>query len=246
MKKPFVIIGGLVALGVIGVAALVVVFVLRSDDANLKTEAPAIPTASSGTPAASSTASSSDASLPAGTLHFVIDATAGVPLEVKYVVKETLRGIADSQAVGTTNAITGDLYLTPAGLAAGVQSKFVVDLTKLKTDESQRDNYVRQNVLQTGRFPNAEFVVESISPFPANYVEGTEVSLTMSGTLTLHGVSKKVDWAVKARRQGKALTGIADLSFNMSDFGIQPPEVPIAKAQDGVKLQMTIAATQKN
>jgi polyisoprenoid-binding protein YceI len=243
LKKPFVIIGGLVALGVIGVAALVVIFVLRSDDANLKTAAPAIPTASIGTPTASSTASSNDAALPAGTLHFVIDQTG---TEAKYVVKETLRGIADSLAVGTTNAVTGDLYLTPAGLATGVQSKFVVDLTKLKTDESQRDNYIRQNVLQTGRFPNAEFVVESISPFPAGYVDGAEVSLTMSGTLTVHGVSKKVDWAVKARRQGKALTGIADLSFNMTDFSIQPPDVQIAKAQNGVTLQMTIAATQKN
>jgi hypothetical protein len=59
-------------------------------------------------------------------------------------------------------------------------------------------------------------------------------------------VSRKVDWAVKARRAGKTLTGIADISFNMTDFNITPPDVQIAKAQNGVKLQITILATQTN
>jgi polyisoprenoid-binding protein YceI len=105
-----------------------------------------------------------------------------------------------------------------------------------------RDNYVRQNVLQTTRFPSAEFVAESITGFPAGYTEGQEVPMTLSGSLTIHGVTKKVDWAVKARRSGDTLTGIADLQFNMTDFGITPPSVPVAKAENGVTLQVTIVA----
>jgi polyisoprenoid-binding protein YceI len=169
LKKPLLIIGGAVALGALAVVAVIVIFLLRSDDPNLKTEAPPIPTTPAGasaTPTASAASAINDATLPPGTLHFVVDQAGS---EAKYVVLETLRGIANSQAVGTTNAVTGDLLLTPTGLASSPQSKFTVDLTKLKTDESQRDNFVRQNVLQTGRFPMAEFVVESITPFPARF-----------------------------------------------------------------------------
>jgi polyisoprenoid-binding protein YceI len=177
--------------------------------------------------------------LPSGTLLFVIQQNGS---EVKYVVRETLRGVVGANAVGTTNAITGDLYLTPAGLAPGTTSKFTVDLRQLKTDESMRDNYVRNNVLQTNRFPTAEFVAESVSSWPANYVEGQEVSLDLKGALTIHGVTKPVTWAVKARRAGDTLTGIADIDFNMSEYGITPPQVPVARAEDGVHLQITVLA----
>jgi polyisoprenoid-binding protein YceI len=235
-KRKLVKIGaGLVALGVLGVVALIVVFMLRSDDANLLTEAPAIPTSTGiDAPPSTSGATPSD-----GVFHFAIDQSGS---QAKYVVKETLRGIAGSQAVGTTNAITGDIYLTATGLAPGTSSKFSVDLRQLRTDESMRDNYVRQNVLQTSRFPMAEFVAESITGFPMDYVDGTEAPMTLRGTLTIHGVSKQVEWTVKARRSGDTLTGIADLSFNMSEYGITPPNVPIARAEDGVQLQITILA----
>jgi polyisoprenoid-binding protein YceI len=237
-RKLLILGGGLIGLAVLAVVAVVVITMLRSDDPNLRTEAPEIPTSTAGSSAGPDEPSPGGAT-EAGVLHFVIQQSGS---EVKYVVRETLRGVVGANAVGTTNAITGDLYLTPQGLAQGTTSKFVVDLRQLRTDESMRDNYVRQNVLQTTRFPNAEFVAESITGFPAAYTEGQEVPMTLSGSLTIRGVTKKVDWAVKARRAGDTLTGIADLQFNMSDYGITPPRVPVAQAEDGVTLQITIVA----
>jgi polyisoprenoid-binding protein YceI len=235
---------GLVALVVLvggGLAAAVIITKLRSDDPNLATEAPAIPTATTGLDVAVSPTFGTSTGASGGILHFVIDPANS---EAKYVVRETLRGVVGATAVGTTKTITGDLYLTPQGLAPGTPSKFSVDLRTLRTDENMRDNYVRQNVLRTNQFPFAEFVVESLSGFPANYAEGTEVSLTMTGTLTVRGTTKPVTWTVKARRAGDTLTGIADVDFNMSDFGITPPDVGFAKAENGVHLQVTILAKQ--
>ncbi len=254
MKKPLFIAVGIVALAVIAVIALVVVTKLRSDDPDLRTSAPEIPTA-----AANSTASTAQAVTPAPgvsttqptpvtgiplptTSKFVIDPTGS---EVKYVVHEKLSRLpVSSDAVGTTNQIKGELFLNPQGLVVGQKSAFSVDLTTLKTDEGLRDNFVRANVLQTNRFPTADYVAESLTGFPTNYIDGQEASLTMTGTMTIHGVSKPVVWDVKARRAGGTLTGIADTDFKMSDFGINPPNVPIAKAEDGVHLQITIKANQ--
>ena len=259
MRKLVYIGGGLVVLGVLAVVALIAITLLRDDDPDLLTSAPEIPTATAAatrasststagqnTPAAAATTQATPVTgIPApGVFKFVIDQSGS---EVKYVVREKLARLpVSSDAVGTTNQISGELFLNNQGLVAGQKSSFTVDLRTLKTDESLRDRFVSTNVLQTGRFPTAEFVAESITGFPANYVEGQEASMTLKGTLTIHGVSKPVEWAVKARRSGGTLTGIADIDFNMSDYGITPPNVPTARSEDGVHLQITIKATQSS
>jgi polyisoprenoid-binding protein YceI len=239
MKKPVVIAGAAIAAVAAVVVGAIVVWTLRSDDPNLLTEAPAIPTATSGGADVAPTAAGAT-NLPAGVRRFVV---ASGESSAKYVVEETLRGLP-ATAVGTTTDVTGELYLSKDGLYKDLPSKFKVDLRTLKTDESMRDNYVRQNVLRTGQFPFAEFAIESVSGFPATYSEGSEVTLTLIGTMTIKGQTKPVTFTVKARQAGNTLTATADTQFNMTDFGIQPPEVVLAKAKDGVVLQVVLIARE--
>src|SRR5690606_33056835 len=107
---------------------------IRSDDPNLATEAPLISStggtgATGGNVDAAAIGASGTASGAAdGVRHFAI-----VPAEseAKYVVRESLRGI-QTNAVGTTRAIEGDVYLTEEGLSAdGETSAFRVDLSTL-------------------------------------------------------------------------------------------------------------------
>jgi polyisoprenoid-binding protein YceI len=238
MKRPVIIAGGLIVLAAIGVAAVAGIWLLRSDDPNLLTEAPAIPTnAPGGADVAPTTAASN---LPAGVRKFVV---ASGESSAKYVVEETLRGLP-ATAVGTTTNVTGELYLTKDGLYRDQPSKFSVDLRTLRTDESMRDNYIRQNVLRTSQFPWAEFVVESVTGFPGSYAEGAEISLTLNGTMTIRGQARPLTFTVKARQAGKTLTATADAAFNMTDFGIEPPSVPLARAKDGVVLQVVLIARE--
>ena len=257
MKRLLILLALAVVVIAAGIGAIGAIQLLRSDDAELLTEAPQIPTPSATsavatvtsttgvtpTPAATTTTPSASptaaATAQAGTLHFVIDSGSSA----KYVVREKLAALpVSSDAVGTTSSITGDIFLTPAGLATGQTSSFKVDLRTLKTDEALRDRFVGDMTLQTGRFPFAEFVVTGVTPFPANYVDGTEVSINITGNMTIHGVTKPLTFASKARRAGNALTGIADVDFKMGDFGITPPDVRLAKAEDGVHLQIVIVA----
>src|SRR5689334_12392862 len=230
MKRLLIITAAVVVLIAVAIGAVVAIQLLRSDDPDLLTSAPQIPTPSSTsavatvvsttgvtptpsattttTPTASPTVAPGSASALA--LHFVIDAGSSA----KYVVREKLAALpVSSDAVGTTSDITGDLYLTPAGLATGQTSAFKVDLRTLKTDEALRDRFVRDQTLQTGRFPTADFVVTGITPFPTNYIDGSEVSINITGNMTIHGVTKPLTFTSKARRSGLALTGIADVDF---------------------------------
>jgi polyisoprenoid-binding protein YceI len=258
MKRLLIITAALVVVIAVAIGAVVAIQLLRSDDPDLLTSAPQIPTPSATsavatvvsttgvTPTPSATTTTTPTASPtaaaqtsAGTLHFVIDAGSSA----KYVVREKLAALpVSSDAVGTTSDITGDFYLTPTGLATGQASSFKVDLRTLKTDEALRDRFVRDQTLQTGRFPTADFVVTNVTPFPTNYVEGTEVSINITGNMTIHGVTKPLTFTSKARKQGSALTGIADVDFKMSDFNITPPNVQLAKSEDGVHLQIVIVA----
>ncbi len=249
MKRPrlLFLVGGVLAAVAIVIVGAAVVWTLRSDDPNLLTEAPAIPTVGpaaadvSPTEGPTDTAQTvADVDLPEGVRRFVVvsgDSSA------KYVVEETLSELP-ATAVGVSTDVTGEIYLTPEGLFGGLESSFTVDLSTLRTDESRRDNYLRRNVLETNQYQYAEFVIESIDAFPAGYIEGEETSLALSGTMTIKDVSLPITFTVLARQADDILTATADTQFLMSDFGIDPPQVTIAKAKDEVLLQVVIIARE--
>jgi polyisoprenoid-binding protein YceI len=62
--------------------------------------------------------------------------------------------------------------------------------------------------------------------------------------MTIKDISLPVTFTVLARQSGDILTATADTEFLMSDFGIDPPQVAIAKAKDGVVLQVVIIAQE--
>jgi polyisoprenoid-binding protein YceI len=240
-KRILMLGGGAIALVAIAIVAVVAIQLLRSDDPNLATEAPQITTEASPAAGGSTGADGGPAAaLPGGTRKFII-----VPAEssAKYVVEETLRGLV-TNAVGTTNAISGEIYLTPNGLATGQTSQFRVDLSTLKSDESMRDNFIRQNTLQTNRYQYAEFTVKSLSGFPADYAANTQVEMTLTGTLKIRDIEKDVEWKVLARQSGNTLTATADTDILFRDFGMSPPSVPVATAKEGIHIQVVLVARE--
>lgn len=246
MKKLPLIIGGVVGLIAFAVIAVVAIQLIRSDDPDLATEAPQIeqpgldgsPAAATATPPGEPTPGPDTSD---GVRRFVI-----VPeeSEAKYVVRESLRGLI-THAVGTTRDIEGEINLTPEGLDDSATSSFRVNLDTLQSDEGMRDNYIRNNTLQTGQYPHAEFVAESITGFPADYTENEEVQLTLTGTLTIRDVSLPVEWQVLARQAGDTLTAVADLEITFQDFGMTPPSVTIATAEDEIQIQVVLTAREQ-
>lgn len=236
MNRIAIFVGAAVFAVVAGVLTVVAIQLYRSDEVDLATSAPEIPTAAAGAPAAGRSA-------PSDLYHFVIDASRS---KATYVVREKLAALpVSTDAVGETRAIEGEIYLTPTGLYTGAQSQFKVDLRTLTSDESRRDNYIRTNTLRATQFPFAEFVVTRIEGFPTNYVEGTEVELKMVGNMTIRGVTKELTFDVKARQAGDTLTGIADTTFRFQDFGMTPPDVGIAKAEENIRIQVEIVAVRQ-
>ena len=162
----------------------------------------------------------------------------------RYKVDETFFGRGLSTAVGTTSGISGDFYLDRQRVSASRIDTITVDISKLASDSSQRDNRIRRSWLESSTYPTATFVtrrLEGLSDTP--YAEGQELTFTIVGDLTIRDVTRKVTWDARGQIVGDTFTGTATTQFNMTDFGFDPPEIAgVLKAENGVILELAIEA----
>ena len=64
----------------------------------------------------------------------------------------------NNDAVGTTHSVQGSFHIRTGSSPLVAAMNIQVDLRTLQTDSARRDNYVRQNALQTDSYPYATFV----------------------------------------------------------------------------------------
>ena len=94
-----------------------------------------------------------------------------------------------------------------------------VAMTMLTSDDAKRDSGVR-NLLQTSLFPTATIALAA--PFNIGEIppDKVEVSKTPTFRLTLHGVSKDIPIAIKARRNGATVEIVGSTTITFADYGI--------------------------
>jgi polyisoprenoid-binding protein YceI len=164
--------------------------------------------------------------------------------EAKATVNEKLARLpSPSDAVLATKAIQGQIFLGPDTKPVE-GGKIMVDLRTLKSDSNQRDNFVKMDTLQVNQFPLAEYVITGVDGWTGPLTEGQKSTFKLLGNMTIHGVTKPVIFTTTATMQGGNISGTATTTFKFQDFGMTPPNVAIAKANDDIKLDMTIVATK--
>jgi polyisoprenoid-binding protein YceI len=207
--------------------------------------APAAATTPAGPPPASAPTATASASTtaPAGTVTFQVRQNES---KATFRVREQLANVQlPNDAVGTTGAVTGQISVLPEGAIAGEASKITVDLRQLQTDSAMRDNFIKQNTLQTSRFPMAEFVPTRAEGLPSPLPPAGEHAFRLTGIMTVRGVQKEVTWDVTARREGAQLTGRATTVVKFGDFGMTAPRVPVVLSiVDEIRLELDLVAAQ--
>lgn len=125
--------------------------------------------------------------------------------------------------IGRTNDITGRLTLDLDNLGNALgENTFTVMLNTLESDQGLRDGYIRNNGPRFNQYPEATFVATSIEGAPDSYNDGDEVHFQMLGDMTIREITQPVTFDIVARLTGDILTGVAETTLLMSDFGIEP------------------------
>jgi len=206
--------------------------------------APTVPAAApTAQPAGRATSAPAPSGAIAGTRTFTI-----VPeqSEASYEVQEQfLSRDLPNQAIGKTNAVTGELQFSLDGKPSGKVTNITVDLSKLTSDESRRDNRIRQQWLESNKYPNAVFTSTDAQGLPETYTEGQDVSFKLTGNMTIRDVTKPVTFDVIGKLVGDTITGSATTQILMKDFGIDPPSVAgMLTVKDGVTIKLNFTAKE--
>ena len=190
----------------------------------------------------SATAGATATSAATGVNAAGLDGTYGVTTgsKVQYRVHETLNG-QSNEATGSTTAVTGQLTLAGATVTA---AKFTADMTKVSSNESQRDGQFRNRIMDTSQFPTASF--ELTKPIDLTTVPDDLVVVTVqvTGKLTLHGTTKEITIDLSARRNGANIEINGTVPITFSDYNIDNPSGGPASVGDEGDLELLIITSK--
>ncbi len=139
---------------------------------------------------------------------------------VGYRVKEQLAGVGGHTAVGRTPKVTGSLTLGGSTVRA---VSITADLTALASDDSQRDDQLRRQAIKTDSFPTATFTLNGPIDLGALPADGKTISVSATGSLTIHGTTKSVQVSLQAQRRGGIIAVAGSLPIVFTDYGFSGP-----------------------
>ena len=162
--------------------------------------------------------------------------------EARYRVREQLANLSlPNDAIGSTRQFAGTIVVKLDATIVSSDSKFVVNLGSLKSDQSQRDNFLRRSVLQTDQYPTVVFVPTQVTGLSSTLPPSGPVSFKLIGDLTIRNVTKPVTWDVTGQVQGDQMTGQATTSFKFDYFGLTQPRVPVVlSVEDNIRLELDV------
>jgi polyisoprenoid-binding protein YceI len=204
---------------------------------------------SSSTPATSAATTPSAASPTAvasvGTWRIGASSLAG------YRVKEQFVGQTSAhEAVARTSEVTGQVTIAQSGSSYQVTAATVtVQLGSLASVDqvagynvTNRDRIVSET-LDVSSYPTAVFQAQPVT-LPAGADSGSTVTISVPGTLTIHGVTKSVTATVQLRVNGSTAQVAGSISTNMTAFGISPPHAPFTSVQTAITLEFQLNLTK--
>jgi polyisoprenoid-binding protein YceI len=190
------ILGGVVALVVLAVAATGLVVTLTPGPAPL-----ALP---------------KDAAAPSGALDGTWQVATGSVAGFR--VRETVIGFSND-VTGRTGDVTGTVVVTGAEIS---RATFQVSLAAITVNGKANQPQLVKS-LNLNAHPVATISLTQPVPLPVAFSAGATLTRSTAATLTLNGITRPVTVAMSARRDGTAIEAAGSLPVTFSSFHIKGP-----------------------
>jgi polyisoprenoid-binding protein YceI len=155
---------------------------------------------------------------------------------VGYRVQEVIVG-QSTEGVGRTSAVEGSLTIVGDEVTS---AKFTVDMTSLKSDSSRRDRQVNTRILDTSAFPTATFALKKPIKLTPEAIAGGVLSVKTTGTLTLRGVTRDIDFTLNARLVENVIEVNGSILLVFADWSIPDPSISAIVVEDRGQLEFLI------
>lgn len=148
-----------------------------------------------------------------------------------YRVKEVLGGV-DTEGVGRTNQVTGEIVLEDAVLTS---ASFTVDVATITSDSSRRDSQFTGRIMDTAAHPQATFVLTAPVDLGTIPAIGQRITVDVTGDLTLRGTTRSVTFPLTAEYSGTGIAVLGNIDIVFADYGIpNPSNTFVTTGENGV------------
>lgn len=140
---------------------------------------------------------------------------------------------------GKTSKLRGIIRLGDLDRLTDAEACVAIDAASLETGIATRDGIMRDDHLETAKFPTIGFVltgVEAVSRQSAVW------NFTARGTLSLHGISREILFPVRARQTGETLRLTAQMPLKMTDYRIRIPKFLFFTVENQVVVAFDLTA----
>lgn len=125
--------------------------------------------------------------------------------------------------VGRTDAVTGEMRIVGTTVQT---ARFSVDMRKVTSDGgSTCDDHVRQ-LMDTDHYPYETFVLSTPIELKSVPADGKQVTVNVTGKLTLRGVTRSTTFPLTARRNGGRIEVLGSIRVNRDDYKIPDANEP--------------------
>jgi polyisoprenoid-binding protein YceI len=146
-----------------------------------------------------------------GTWHVAAGSVAG------FRVPESFIGMTND-VVGRTKRVTGAIVVSDSRVTAAALR---IDLATIKVNGKTQPQFAKS--LDTASEPVATFALARPVALPPALASGAIITVTATGRLTMHGVSRLVTFTITGRRDGSALQAVGSIPVTFSAWGITDP-----------------------
>lgn len=156
------------------------------------------------------------------------------PSRVRFDAKAFLHDFA-----GTTSKVEGLIRVGDLDRLGDARACIRIDAASLDTGNGIRDGIMRDDHLETGKFPTIDFdlkQVEDVKRQAGNW------EFAAQGTLTLHGVSREISIPIHARQENDAVRLAGELPLKMTDYRIRIPRFLFFTVEDRVVVKFDVTA----
>jgi polyisoprenoid-binding protein YceI len=139
---------------------------------------------------------------------------------------------------GTFKVKSGTVRLDVAtGRASG---QIIVDLKSGNTGVQERDRHMHEDVLESGRFPEAVFSPDHLTGQLA--LEG-ESQIVVHGTLRIHGQDHEISVPVKVKAHETQVIATANFVVPYVKWGMKDPSTFVLRVSDIVDVAVSLVGT---
>ncbi len=149
---------------------------------------------------------------------------------------------------GKTNRLEGTIDVNPANLGDSITVHLEVDMASLETGLPMRNKHMRENHLETAKYPKAIFEGAAVrGPAGAALEAGKTKTFDVEGTFTLHGVSRRLRIPISAayapQPKGGRISFQTTFPVLLADYQISRPQFLFLKLAESQEVRVSGVAT---